>query len=86
MHLADEVFDHLFGRVEVGDNAFPHRADCFDAARGAAQHQLGVLADGEHLFHAILDVIGDHGGFRQNNAPALDIDQRVGGAEVDRHI
>ena len=48
MHLADEVLDHLLGDFEVGDDAVAHRADRFDVAGRAAQHHLGVVADGEH--------------------------------------
>ena len=63
VHLADEMLDHLFGGVEIGNHTFAHRADRLDAARGAAQHQLGVFAHGQHLFHAVLDVVGDDGRF-----------------------
>jgi hypothetical protein len=45
--LADEVLDHLLGHVEVGDDAFAHGPDRLDGAGGAAEHQLGVLTDGE---------------------------------------
>jgi len=34
----------------------------------------------------ILDVIGNHRGFGQNDAFAFDIDQRVRGAEIDGHV
>ena len=47
MHLADEVLDHLLGDFEVGDDAVAHRADRLDVAGRAAQHHLGVVADGE---------------------------------------
>ncbi len=46
MHLADEVLDHLFRDFEIGDDAVAHRADRFDVAGRAAQHHLGVVADG----------------------------------------
>jgi hypothetical protein len=64
MNLADELLDHRFGGVEVGNHAFPHGADRLDAARGTAKHQLGVLAHGQNLLYAVLDMIGDDGGFR----------------------
>ena len=33
MNLADEVFDHLFGDFEVGDDPVAHGADGFHVAR-----------------------------------------------------
>ena len=84
--LADEMLDHLFRHVEVGDDAFAHGADRLDRAGGPAQHQLGVLTDGEHLLHAILDMIGDHGGFGEHDALALHVDQCIRGPQIDCHI
>ena len=46
MHLADEVLDHLLRDFEIGDDAVAHRADRLDVAGRAAQHHLGVVADG----------------------------------------
>ena len=86
VHLADEMFDHLFGTVEIGNHPLAHRPDRLDAARGATQHQLGVFAYGQHLFYAILDVIGDHRRFVQNNALAFDVDQRVRRAQINCHV
>ena len=70
VHLADEMLDHLFGHVEVGDDAVAHRADRLDAARRAAQHQLGILAHGQNLLLAVLDVIGHDRGLVQHDALA----------------
>ena len=86
MNLANEIFDHFLGGIKIGNHPFAHRADGFDAAGGAAQHQLGILANGQHLFHAILDMIGHHGGFVQNDAFAFDVDQRVCRAQIDCHV
>jgi hypothetical protein len=62
------------------------RPDRLDVPGSAAEHELGFLADRENLF-AALD-IGErhHRGFVQHDAAPLDIDQRVGRAEIDRHI
>ncbi len=86
MNLADEMLDHLFRAVEVGNDAVAHRADRLDAAGCAAQHQLGIFAHRQYLFLAILHVIRHHRRLVQNDPLAADIDQRVRGAEVDRHI
>ena len=58
MHLADEMLDHFLGGIKVGNHAFAHGADRFDAARRPAQHQLGVFTHGQYFFNAVLDVIG----------------------------
>ncbi len=86
MHLADEVLDHLFSNFKVGDHAVAHRADRLDMARRAAQHHLGVIANGEHLLLAAARDDRNDRRLVQNDAPALHIDQRVGGPEVDGHI
>ena len=46
VHLADEVLDHLLGDFEVGDDPVAHGADGFHVAGRAAQHLLGLDADG----------------------------------------
>ena len=58
--LADEMFDHLFGGVKIGDHTFTHRANGLNGSGGATQHQLGVFTNSQYFFDAILDVIRDH--------------------------
>ena len=48
-HFLYEMLDHFLGDVEVGDDALAHRPDRLDRARGAAEHELGVLPYGEDL-------------------------------------
>src|SRR3954468_13066573 len=49
VHLLDEVAQHLLGHVEVGDHAVLQRPDGLDRAGRAAEHPLGLDADGMHL-------------------------------------
>ena len=49
VRLLDEVVQHLLGVLEVGDDAVLHGLDGDDVARRAAEHLLGLLADGFHL-------------------------------------
>ena len=86
VHLADEVLDHLLGDFEVGDDAVAQRADGLDVAGRAAQHHLGLVADGQHLLLALFLGDGDHRRLVEDDAAALDIDQRIGGPQVDRHV
>jgi hypothetical protein len=84
MHLLDEVTQHLFGDVEVGDDAVLERPDRGDRAWGAAQHPLRFDPDGVDL--AVARVDRHHGGLRQHDAATAYVDERVGRAEVDRHV
>ena len=86
MHLADEILDHVLGDFEIGDDAVAQGTDGLDVAGGSAQHLLGVLAHGQHLFLALDVGDGDHRRLVEDNVLALYINQRVGGTEIDRHI
>ena len=46
VRLADEVRQHLLGRLEVGDDAVLHRPDRGDVAGRPAEHLLRLGADG----------------------------------------
>ena len=84
VHLLDEVAEHLLGDVEVGDDAVLQRPDRGDVAGRAAEHALGLDADGVDLAGALVD--GDHRRLGEHDAAAADVDERVGGAEVDGHV
>ena len=75
---------HLLGDVEVGDDAVLERAHGADGGRRAAQHALGLGADGVDLAGAMVD--GDHRRLGEHDAAAAEIDEGVGGTEVDRHV
>ena len=84
MHLLDEVPEHLLRHLEVGDHAVLERADGLDVAGRAAQHALGLDADGVHLARALVD--RDDRRLGQHDAATAHVDQRVGRAEVDGHV
>ena len=86
VHLADEMLDHLFRDFEIGDDAVPQGSDGFDVAGCTAEHQLGLVADRQNLLAAALIDNSDHRRFIENDAACLDVDQSVGGSEIDRHI
>ena len=77
---------HLLSDVDVCDNAIPKRANGFDLVRRLAHHQLGVFADGLHLFDAVDGFDGDDGRLVEYDSAAPDIDERISGSEVDRHV
>jgi hypothetical protein len=84
MGLLDEVVEHLLGDFEVGDDAVLHGLDGDDVAGGAAQHLLGLAANGLHFAGIFVD--GYDGRLIDHDALAGREDQRVGGAEIDGQI
>ena len=84
VHLLDEVAQHLFGDVEVGDHAVLERPDRGDRAGRAAEHPLRFGADRVDL--AVERVDRDHRGLGEDDAAAAHVDERVGRAEVDGHV
>jgi hypothetical protein len=58
-----------------------HRAD---RAGGAAQHALGLAAHGVDFAGTLVD--GHHGRLGEHDAAAADVDESVGGAQVDGDI
>jgi hypothetical protein len=89
MHHLDELLEHLLGDGEVGDHAVLHRADGLDVAGHLAQHGLGFVAhglDGLLALGAAFVADGDHRGLVQHDALVADVNQGVGGAQVDGQV
>ena len=86
MHLANEMLDHFLGDFDVGNDAVAQGADGLDAVGGFAHHHLGVIAHGLYGFIAVDGLDRHHRWLVEDDAAILDIDQRIGGAEVDRHV
>ena len=84
VHLRDEVPQHRLGDLEVRDDAVLERPDSDDVGRGAPEHALGLVADGQDHVGAALD--GDDGGFAQHDAVVAHINEGVGGTEVDTDV
>ena len=76
--------DHPLGDLEVGDGTAAQRAHGDDVAGRAADHLPRLAAGGQHLTR--LAVERDHRGLVEDDALALHVHQRVGGAEVDREV
>ena len=84
VHPVDEVAEHLLADLEVGDDAVLQGPDGLDVAGRAADHALGLDADGQGP--AVLHVDGDDRRLVEDDAAAAHVDERVGGAEVDGHV
>ena len=84
----DEVAEHRLGDLEVRDHAVLDRADRADAVRRAPEHLLGLVTDRDHLLAAPARVLGDrdHARLRADEPLAADVDEGVGGAEIDGEV
>ncbi len=82
--LLDEVVEHLFGVAEVGDDAVLHGLDGDDVAGGAAEHLLGLFADGLDFIGDLVD--RDDGGLVDDDAFAGGEDEGIRRAEVNGQV
>ena len=77
MGLSDEVLEHLFSQVKMGNNPISHRFDGNDVHRRAAQHLLGLMSD---RFHLTVGSVNSHNGrFIDNDSPSPSINEGIGG-------
>ena len=83
--LLDEVAQHLLGHVEVGDHAVLQRPDGLDRARacGRASAWPRCRRRGPRR---CASRSRRRDGSREHDAAAAHVDERVGGAQVDRHV
>ena len=79
-----KVAQHRFGDLKIGDDAMAHRAYRDDVAGRAAQHSLGLFADGEDAGRAGLD--RNYGRLAKDYPLVLQVYERRGSAQVDAHI
>ena len=80
MDPPDEVGQHFFAHLEVGDDAVPQGPYGLDVCRRAADHPLGLQAHGQGP--TIADVDGYDRGLVQDDPTALQVDEGIGGTEV----
>src|SRR5690606_6535186 len=89
MHHANELLEHLLGHREVGDDTVLHGPNGFYIAWYAAQHLLGLAANCLNDLLAAGTAFladGNHRWLVEHDTLAPNINQGVGGTEVDRHI
>ena len=84
MHLADEVAEHGFGDLEIGDHAVFQGTNGDDVARRAAEHSLRFIADGKNAVGALLH--GHDRRFTQNDTLVFYEDQSVGGPQINAYV
>src|SRR6266567_1823219 len=74
VNLADEMLDHFLRDLEIGDDTVAQRPDRLDAAWRAAQHQLGLLTDGEYQPLPLDAGNRHHRRLVEDDPTALDVD------------
>jgi hypothetical protein len=84
LDLAQEVAQHLLGDLEVGDHAVAQGPDRLDRRRGAADHALRLAT--HRMNFTGVGVDRDYRRLAGHDAGVADVHQRVGGAQVDRHV
>jgi len=88
MGTLNEISEHRFRDLEVGDHTVLDRTDRFDIPWRASEHFLGSMSDRAHSLGApaALPSHSDHAGLRADDAVPFAVDQRICGSEVDREI
>src|SRR5689334_9481958 len=81
VNLLDELPQHPFRDLEIGDDAVAHRPDRPDVAMRAPEHLTSLVADRDDPFRIAVE--GHDGGLVEDDPLALHMDQRVRGSEVD---
>src|SRR5262249_17475367 len=80
-HPLDELLEHQPRILEVGNHAVSERSCCLDALRRAADHSPSLFTHGQDGLGVIVD--RDYRRLTQHYAALVNIDKRVGSAEVD---
>ena len=86
-HPPDEMLDHLLRGGEVGDHAVAQRLNRLDLGRGASEHRLGLVANGNDTALAVpLLSDSDNGRLVEHDPPSRHVNQCVRRAKVDGHV
>jgi hypothetical protein len=75
---------HCLSDAEVGNHSIFQGADGCDAARGAPKHPFSVIAHGDHFIGA--GFYGYNGWFTEDNSVIFDVNEGVGGAEINTNV
>ena len=80
----DERPDHLLRRIKIGDHAILEGPDGDDGSRGPAHHFLRLLSHFQDLARPLL--YRHHRRLGEDDPLPADVDERVGGPEVDGKV
>src|ERR1700690_1637512 len=88
MNFVDEVLKHFLGIRKIGDDAILHGSHGCDVRRRSSEHLLRLYTDSNNDLAAATRFVlhGDDGGFVEYDSARLDVNQGIGGAQVDRQV
>jgi hypothetical protein len=84
MDFTDEFAQHPLGDLKICNHAIPHRANGAYIAMRAPEHLLRLVAYGNDLLG--IPVERHNGGFVQNDALPLHVNESVRGAKVNGQV
>jgi hypothetical protein len=84
VRLLDEVVQHFFRYLEVGNHTVLHWLNSHNVARRPAQHLFGFFAYGLNFAGVFVD--RHDGGLIYHNALAFGIHQRIGRPQINSEI
>ena len=84
MDLLDEVAQHRFGDLEVGDDTILHGPNGHDIPGRASQHPFGFFAYGQDVGRPCLD--RHDRGLSQNDASIPYVHEGIGRPEVNPNV
>jgi hypothetical protein len=80
----DEVFEHHFSGFKVGNYAISQRTNGGDCTWRTPHHLLGLFANGKGQFCVLIN--GNDGRLSNDHASAQDINQDIGGAQINANV
>jgi hypothetical protein len=80
----EEIAEHFFGDVEVGDHSVLERTNRQNAVRRTPQHSFRLEPDALDLAGRFLD--GHYGGLVEHDALTFDVDEGIGRAQINRDL
>ena len=80
------MLDHLLGDFKIGNDTICHWSDRTNVPGRLAKHDLGFLANGQHLCLAANFRHGNNRWLVKDNTPALYINQCIRRSEVNTNI
>ena len=84
MGFLDEMIQHRLGVIEVGNDTVLHGTDGDDVPWRSSEHLLCRFADRFYVPRRL--IYGDDGRLADHDSLSLDVDQGVGGAQIDSQI
>ena len=84
MHFLDEIPQHALGGFKVGNHTVLERPNCDDISWCATDHFFSFTANSQDPASIVIN--GHHGWFVEHDSSAPNVDERVSGSQINRHV